>query len=140
MGRKNDIDQRLRRARKGNRRSLRRYLDVVQTALPAVRVQAGDDAWGAIELTDGDHTLARLFPKGGLIKIDSLDAELSVAAFGPNLELNKSREWVLRLADSKDVASAVECTLHMSRFLGGRRVLVASVDRLTSSCPCSSPA
>jgi len=71
-------------------------------------VQAGDDAWGAIELTDGDHTLARLFPKGGLIKIDSLDAELNVAAFGPNLELNKSREWVLRLADSNDVASAVD--------------------------------
>ena len=84
MGRKSDIDQRLKRARKGNRRSLRRYLEVVEAALPEVRVQAGDDAWGAIEL-DGDHTLARLFPKGGLIKIDSLDAELSVAAFGPNL-------------------------------------------------------
>ena len=125
MGRKSDIDQRLKRARKGNRRSLRRYLEVVEAALPEVRVQAGDDAWGAIELTDGDHTLARLFPKGGLIKIDSLDAELSVAAFGPHLELNKSREWVLRLADSNDVASAVECTLHMARFLGGRRVLVS---------------
>ena len=125
MGRKSEIEECLRRARKGNRRALRRYLEIVPVAIPEVRVQAGDEAWGAIELTDGDHTLARLFPKGGLIKIDSLDAELRVAAFGPNLELNKSREWVLRLADSKDVAAAIECTLHMARFLGGRRVLVS---------------
>lgn len=120
-----DIIDRLSACKRGPRvrEVMQEFLLGLREADPEAVVLPGDGGWSAVDVKKRGRGVARIYPKNGLIKIDSFVPGSAEGDYGPEISLGNKGEWACRLPSNGEMPDQLlQCVADALAHVGGKRV------------------